>query len=64
MEFDDWYDEEKEKLTKQYLVLGPYALRNILKTVWEHSRETKKECMHEIAIYHKGYICKECRKAL
>ena len=35
MTFEEWWDDERDKNSKEYAALGPYAIRNIAKVAWE-----------------------------
>ena len=39
MEFDDWWDDEREKTVKKYVMMGAFALRNIAWCAWNDGRD-------------------------
>ena len=39
MEFDEWFQTQQEKLIKEYIMMGAFALRTAAKAAWEAGQE-------------------------
>ena len=42
-EFEDWWDDEREQTGKDYVMLGPFALRNVAWVAWNAGQDALKE---------------------
>ena len=53
MTFEEWWDKEEDKHVKEYVLMGPFALRNIAKVAWDKAVEVTIE-------NEKTWPCEEC----
>lgn len=39
MEFEEWWDKEREEAGQEYVMLGAFALRNIARVAWNAGQD-------------------------
>jgi len=58
MKFEDWWTEERDKHGKEYVMLGPMALRKVALCAWEEGQSA----VEDVPKYTIIVVCKECKK--